>query len=98
MLLEMRGQRIERFLDTGLIVEPATCSAQPCEPCSALRIVGEEPVQIGAGNTTGSGDRAVVATVGETGERPRRVGAGGFADMHFVSGQGSAVRGRAVNG
>ena len=50
MRVEMRGKRIEGLLDQCFVGERTRRRAEPGEPCRALRIAGEETVQIRTGD------------------------------------------------
>ena len=65
--------------------------AERREPGGALAVVGEQPVDIGAGHAPVGRDRAVGAPVGEAQQRPRRSPARRAADMHLVARNGAPL-------
>ena len=56
---QMRGELVERALDLRLVGEVRTPRAEPGQPGGALRVVGEQPVHIGAAHPAVRRDRAV---------------------------------------
>src|ERR1700736_6109889 len=87
---EMRGEFVERLLDLQVIAKVRT-RAQSFEPGGALRIVGEEAMDIGAHDAPVGRNRAVEASVGETHERPRAARAARPADVHFITVEWRAI-------
>src|SRR5215468_5732633 len=85
MRLKMRGERIERPFDLGVVVEPRGRAAEPRDPGLALGVVGKKAMHVGSCDSAIDRERAVVATVGKAHQRPSGVRSRAQAHMHLIS-------------
>ena len=56
----MVGQQIERRVDVGFVVEGRGCRADALQPVAALPVVGQQAVDVAAGDPAVVAHRAVV--------------------------------------
>ena len=94
MAFEMIGQGVEHAIDFRLIGKMRRLGADPVQQCRALRLVGEEAVDIAGADRAAGRSRAIPAAVVETQHRPRAIRPRGDADMHLVTGKSQALRNR----
>ena len=87
----MVGERVERALDRGFVVDSRRRSERR-KPGRPLAIVGEQPMHIGPRDEAVCRDRAVELPVGEAKKRPRAVRTFRLADMHLVATERRAIR------
>ena len=71
--LEMRGERVERLLDTGLVGEAEAVAPSRASQAARWPVVGEQAVDVGAGDAAVRRDGAVGAAVGEAQRTAARV-------------------------
>src|SRR5687767_11726903 len=90
MRLEMRGKLVERLLDAPVIGD-IRLAPEALEPCRALAVVHEQPMQIGADHAPIGRLRAFRRAVGEMGEGPRAIGAVTDTLMDLETGIARAV-------
>ena len=86
MASEVPGQPVQHRLDLRLVGKPARVPvAERGEERMAESVVGEDPVQVAAGNASVGGDGAISAAVGEAREGPRPVRPLGATDVHLIA-------------
>ena len=91
MRFKMGSDGVERRLQSLFIGDAGPFAAKAGEESAPLRGVREKPMHIAAAHSAIGGHRAIAAPIGEMQQRPRAIRPKTAANMHFITGERSAV-------
>ena len=94
MRLQMRGERVERAFNFGIVAVPRRRPAEARDPGAPLPVLAEKAVHIGPGHAPVGRDGAVGAAIAEAQQRCRGGGSRAAPHMHLVAFDRNAVANR----